>query len=158
LYAVNSGANSIAVIRVSGEKNANPVIGLIPTAYEPHDITFSQDGAWMYIVSGKSLTGPNPNHLAGATGEGRRVSDLAVFILFIVERDSVLLGQGGVFVVVVLALMRSAITTEAQVERSRPGLLELARFFEAAMTTLFHKKAPRFLAVRESATGHRPSL
>jgi hypothetical protein len=66
LYAVNSGANSIAVIPLSG-KNANSVSGLIPTNYEPHDVTFSQDGSWMYIVSGKSVTGPNPNHLAGAT-------------------------------------------------------------------------------------------
>jgi YVTN family beta-propeller protein len=66
LYAVNSGANSIAVIPVTGRK-ANIVTGLIPTAYEPHDITFSADGSWMYIVSGKSVTGPNPDHLASAT-------------------------------------------------------------------------------------------
>jgi YVTN family beta-propeller protein len=66
LYAVNSGANSIAVIPLSG-KNANTVSGLIPTAYEPHDITFSADGSWIYIVSGKSVTGPNPGHLSGAT-------------------------------------------------------------------------------------------
>ena len=66
LYAVNSGANSIAVIPLSGRK-ANAVSGLIPTAYEPHDITFSADGSWTYIVSGKSVTGPNPNHLAGST-------------------------------------------------------------------------------------------
>ncbi len=66
LYAVNSGSNSIAVIPLEGRK-ANTVSGLIPTAYEPHDITFSADGSWMYIVSGKSVTGPNPNHLAGST-------------------------------------------------------------------------------------------
>ena len=66
LYAVNSGANSIAVIPLSGNK-PNIVSGLIPTAYEPHDITLSADGSWMCIVSGKSVTGPNPNHLAGAT-------------------------------------------------------------------------------------------
>src|SRR4029077_11093784 len=66
LYAINSGANSIAVIPVTGHK-ANAVSGLIPTAYEPHDVTFSADGSWMYIVSGKSVTGPNPNHLAGDT-------------------------------------------------------------------------------------------
>ena len=66
LYAVNSGSNSIAVIPLEG-RNANTVSGLIPTAYEPHDITFSADGSWMYIVSGKSVTGPNPGHLAGAT-------------------------------------------------------------------------------------------
>jgi YVTN family beta-propeller protein len=66
LYAVNSGANSIAVIPLSG-RSANSVSGLIPTAYEPHDITFSADGSWMYIISGKSVTGPNPHHLAGST-------------------------------------------------------------------------------------------
>ncbi|MGE5242856.1 MAG: bifunctional YncE family protein/alkaline phosphatase family protein [Betaproteobacteria bacterium] len=66
LYAVNSGANSIAVIPLTGRK-ANTVSGLIPTAYEPHDVTFSADGSWMYIVNGKSLTGPNPGHLTGST-------------------------------------------------------------------------------------------
>jgi YVTN family beta-propeller protein len=66
LYAVNSGANSIAVIPLTGRK-ANSVSGLIPTAYEPHDVTFSADGSWMYIVNGKSATGPNPGHLSSAT-------------------------------------------------------------------------------------------
>jgi YVTN family beta-propeller protein len=66
LYAVNSGANSIAVIPLTG-KHANSVSGLIPTAYEPHDIAFSADGSWMYIVNGKSVTGPNPDHLSGST-------------------------------------------------------------------------------------------
>jgi YVTN family beta-propeller protein len=66
LYAVNSGANSVAVIPLTGH-SANTVSGLIPTAYEPHDITFSADGSWMYIINGKSTTGPNPGHLAGNT-------------------------------------------------------------------------------------------
>jgi YVTN family beta-propeller protein len=66
LYAVNSGANSIAVIPLTG-RNANKVAGLIPTAYEPHDVTFSADGTWMYIVNGKSVTGPNPLFLFGNT-------------------------------------------------------------------------------------------
>jgi YVTN family beta-propeller protein len=66
LYAVNSGSNSIAVIPLFGE-HAYRVRGLIPTAYEPHDITFSADGSWMYIVNGKSVTGPNPGHLASST-------------------------------------------------------------------------------------------
>jgi DNA-binding beta-propeller fold protein YncE len=65
LYAVNSGSNSIAVIPL-GQK-PHKVSGLIPTAYEPHDITFSADGSWMYIISGKSVTGPNPGHLASST-------------------------------------------------------------------------------------------
>jgi DNA-binding beta-propeller fold protein YncE len=67
LYAVNSGANSIAVIPLRGENNYR-VKGLIPTAYEPHDITFGADGSWMYIINGKSVTGPNPGHLTGSTG------------------------------------------------------------------------------------------
>jgi DNA-binding beta-propeller fold protein YncE len=66
LYAVNSGANSIAVIPLRGG-HAFRVEGLIPTAYEPHDITFSADGSWMYIINGKSVTGPNPGHLSSAT-------------------------------------------------------------------------------------------
>ena len=66
LYAVNAGANSVAVIPLSGAR-ANTVTGLIPTAYEPHDITFSADGSWMYIVNGKNSTGPNPGHLSGST-------------------------------------------------------------------------------------------
>jgi YVTN family beta-propeller protein len=66
LYAVNAAANSIAVISLTG-RQANKVTGLIPTAYEPHDVTFSADGTWMYIVNGKSATGPNPGHLYGNT-------------------------------------------------------------------------------------------
>ena len=66
LYGINSGANSIAVIPLTGE-HANKVTGLIPTAYEPHDLTFSADGSWMYIINGKSVTGANPGHLYGNT-------------------------------------------------------------------------------------------
>ena len=67
LYAVNAGSNSIAVIPLSGP-NANSVTALIPTAYEPHDVTFSVDGSWMYVINGKNATGPNPGNLAGNTG------------------------------------------------------------------------------------------
>jgi len=66
LYAVNSGSNSIAVIPLHGP-DAYTVKGLIPTAYEPHDLTFSADGTWMYIVNGKNATGPNPSHLSSNT-------------------------------------------------------------------------------------------
>jgi hypothetical protein len=60
---VNSGSNSIAVIPLSSKQ----VSALIPTAYEPHDITFSADGSWLYIINGKSVTGPNPGHFSGNT-------------------------------------------------------------------------------------------
>jgi YVTN family beta-propeller protein len=61
LYAVNAGSNSIAVIALSGPR-AFSTIGLIPTAYDPTDVAFSPDGAWMYIINGKSNTGPNPGY------------------------------------------------------------------------------------------------
>jgi YVTN family beta-propeller protein len=61
LFAVNSGSNSIAVIPLSGQ-NAFTTIGLLPTAYDPTDVAFSADGTWMYIINGKSDTGPNPGY------------------------------------------------------------------------------------------------
>ncbi len=61
LYAVNAGSNSVAVIPLSGP-HAYTTTGLIPTAYDPTDIAFSADGRWMYIVNGKSVTGPNPGY------------------------------------------------------------------------------------------------
>ena len=66
LYAVNAGSNSVAVIPLSGA-SAFTTIGLIPTAYDPTDIAFSADGTWMYIVNGKSDTGPNPGYGFGNT-------------------------------------------------------------------------------------------
>ena len=59
LYAVNAGSNSIAVIPLSGPL-AYRTVGLLPTAYDPTDLAFSSDGRWMYIINGKSDTGPNP--------------------------------------------------------------------------------------------------
>jgi DNA-binding beta-propeller fold protein YncE len=61
LYAVNAGSNSIAVIPLTG-RHAFRTVGLIPTAYDPTDVAFSADGSWMYIVNGKSDTGPNPGY------------------------------------------------------------------------------------------------
>src|SRR5467141_785030 len=61
LYAVNAGSNSIAVIPLSGP-HAFKTIGLIQTAYDPTDVAFSADGSWMYIINGKSDTGPNPGY------------------------------------------------------------------------------------------------
>ena len=76
LYAVNDGANSVAVIPLTGA-HANKVTGLIPTAYAPKDITFSADGSWMYIINGKSATGPNPGHLSSQTAAITNTDPLA---------------------------------------------------------------------------------
>jgi hypothetical protein len=66
LYAVNPGANSIAVIPLTGP-HAYTTVGLIPTAFEPHDVSFSADGRQLYVIHGKSVTGPNPGRRSGAT-------------------------------------------------------------------------------------------
>jgi YVTN family beta-propeller protein len=67
LYAVNAGSNSIAVISLSGP-HAFETIALLPTAYDPTDVTFSADGTWMYVINGKSNTGPNPGYGFGNLG------------------------------------------------------------------------------------------
>ncbi len=67
LYVVNSGANDIAVVPLTGNQ-ALSVTGLIPTGYAPKDVAFSPDGSQMYIVNGKSVTGPNPANLMTNTG------------------------------------------------------------------------------------------
>ncbi|WP_296655198.1 beta-propeller fold lactonase family protein [Paraburkholderia sp.] len=68
LYAVNNGDNSIAVISLDGN-NGYHVAGLIPTAYAPKDITLSADGSTMYIINGKSVTGPNPLYISGTQAQ-----------------------------------------------------------------------------------------
>ncbi len=65
LYVVNNGANDIAVVPLTGR--TPHVEGLIPTAYAPKDVAFSLDGSQMYIINGKSNTGPNPGNLSGST-------------------------------------------------------------------------------------------
>jgi DNA-binding beta-propeller fold protein YncE len=68
LYAVNNGDNSIAVISLDGN-NGYHVDGLIPTAYAPKDLTLSADGSQMYIINGKSVTGPNPLYTSGTRAQ-----------------------------------------------------------------------------------------
>ncbi|MDR0480214.1 MAG: beta-propeller fold lactonase family protein [Burkholderiaceae bacterium] len=61
LYAVNNGDNSVAVVPLTGT-NAYKVAGYMPTAYAPKDLALSSDGSQMYIINGKSNTGPNPDY------------------------------------------------------------------------------------------------
>ncbi len=67
LYVVNNGANDIAVVPLAG--TTPHVVGLIPTAYAPKDVAFSLDASEMYIINGKSNTGPNPGNLMGNTNK-----------------------------------------------------------------------------------------
>ena len=66
LYVTNGGANSVAVIPLSGPA-PHQVSGLLPTAWYPHSVSLSTDGSLMYIVNGKSDPGANPLNLYGNT-------------------------------------------------------------------------------------------
>jgi len=61
LYATNGNTNDVAVVSLGTAS----VTGLIPTGWYPSSISFSGDGQYMYVVNGKSPTGPNPGNCHG---------------------------------------------------------------------------------------------
>ena len=68
LYVTNGGANSLAVIALTGPQ-AEQVAGLIPTGWYPNAVSVGANGAMLYVANAKSDPGPNPAHLTGATGK-----------------------------------------------------------------------------------------
>ena len=60
LYVTNGNLNSVAVVALSGSNRGDQVVGLIPSGWYPNSVSFSSDGKWVYVVNGKSPTGPNP--------------------------------------------------------------------------------------------------
>src|SRR6266852_2712431 len=79
LYVTNGGANSLAVIHLSkggdeesagGSGGRSEFTGVIPTGWYPNSASVSADGSMLYVVNGKSNTGPVPQNctdVAGAT-------------------------------------------------------------------------------------------
>jgi DNA-binding beta-propeller fold protein YncE len=67
LYVTNGSMNDVAVIQLSSEPRGSQVVGLIPTGWYPNSVSFSGDGKFMYVVNGKSPTGPNPGYCKGLT-------------------------------------------------------------------------------------------
>ena len=61
LYVTNGNLNNIAVVKLTGTNTGDQVIGLIPTGWYPNSVAVSPDGAWAYVATSKSPTGPNPN-------------------------------------------------------------------------------------------------
>jgi DNA-binding beta-propeller fold protein YncE len=59
LYVTMGNLNSVAVIDLSGTDSGDRVVGLIPTGWYPNSVSFNGDGKWMYVINGKSPTGPN---------------------------------------------------------------------------------------------------
>jgi len=65
LYVTNGNLNSIAVVALGGSKSE--VIGLIPTGWYPNSVSFGNNGR-VYVVNGKSPTGPNAGWCYGGYG------------------------------------------------------------------------------------------
>lgn len=59
LYVTNGNTNEVAVLSVAGLNTGHEVLGLIPTGWYPNSVTFGGDGKYVYVVNGKSPTGPN---------------------------------------------------------------------------------------------------
>jgi YVTN family beta-propeller protein len=72
LYVTNGNMNDVAVVDLAGLSiggfNLNigtPVIGLIPTGWYPNSVAFNSDGSHVYVINGKSPTGPNSGNCHG---------------------------------------------------------------------------------------------
>ncbi|QWV93042.1 beta-propeller fold lactonase family protein [Geomonas oryzisoli] len=61
LFVTNGNLNNVAVVDLDETRTSGQVAGLIPTGWYPNSVTISADGAWIYVVNGKSATGPNPD-------------------------------------------------------------------------------------------------
>jgi YVTN family beta-propeller protein len=79
LYVTEGGINCVAVIDLFSEASAKgsssseasaegretlrpKIVGLIPTTFYPNSVAVNEDGQRLYVVNGKSLTGPNPGY------------------------------------------------------------------------------------------------
>ena len=68
LYVTNGGANSVAIIRLSGPA-PHAVAGLVPTAWYPHAVSLSKDGSVMYVANSKIDPGKNPSYETGSANQ-----------------------------------------------------------------------------------------
>ena len=87
-----------------------------------------------------------------------RGSVFGLVFFIIIERDSVLLRKRGVLVVLCWLMM--IVAPESQIECTGTSLFKLSRFFEAAMTTLLHGRAPepRELTLDATLSGRHPNM
>jgi YVTN family beta-propeller protein len=74
LYVANSGTNSVAVIKLT--RSRPRVVGMLPTGYDPTSVSLSGDGRWLYVVNGKSPTGPDPGNYGGHPAKNQFVLQL----------------------------------------------------------------------------------
>jgi len=76
LYVTNAGENAVAVIANPKTPNAAYVEGLIPTGFYPNSVNTSAKGGQLYVINGKSATGPNPLNVSNAYGATSNEYDL----------------------------------------------------------------------------------
>ena len=67
LYVTNGNTNDVAVVSLNTGSGTPGVLGLIPTGWYPNAVSFNQDGSYMYVINGKSVTGANPGYCHGLT-------------------------------------------------------------------------------------------
>jgi YVTN family beta-propeller protein len=70
LYVTNGNLNSVAVVTLGGTHIGDQVVGLIPTGWYPNSASVVSVGGavYMYVVNGKSPTGPNTGWCYGGYG------------------------------------------------------------------------------------------
>ncbi|HWA29860.1 MAG TPA: beta-propeller fold lactonase family protein [Rhizomicrobium sp.] len=59
LYVTDGGTNAVSVISLQGVPR---LMGLIPTAWQPNDVSVSADGRTLYVANGKSPAAANPRN------------------------------------------------------------------------------------------------
>jgi YVTN family beta-propeller protein len=74
LYVTNGGTNSVAVVQLSPSRSE--VVGLLPTGFYPTAVNVSADGRTLYVINGKSPTGPNPGWYAENHASNQYVEEL----------------------------------------------------------------------------------
>lgn len=85
LLVTNGGTNSVAVVKLGlmeheakhggsddqderhDDGRKSKVVGLIPTGWYPNSVSLSKNGDTLYVVNGKSNTGPNPGACRNTT-------------------------------------------------------------------------------------------
>src|SRR5579862_7371620 len=58
LYVTDGGTNAVAVVRLAN--HTGTVAALIPTGWYPNSVSLNAAGTRLYVVNGKSPTGPDP--------------------------------------------------------------------------------------------------
>jgi DNA-binding beta-propeller fold protein YncE len=75
LWVTNGNLNCVSVVALSETPNTSKVVGLVPTGWYPNSVSFGAPGSapdgkspMVYVVNGKSPTGPNSGFCYGGYG------------------------------------------------------------------------------------------